>query len=196
MGFASFEMLEKAFKRTEQPFRDMQCLTITVESRALPLLVTHVKSIPCLLISIEDGQIAPFPYLGSLENVKCFNLNFEEQREWPSNGFSMIKCLKNLLLLHITSSNHNTSLPALTDKEFGSAFENMSTLEGLTFDVQSNLSTAAIISLAVNCPNLRYCVMVGAYDLHNLQSIARPLFPGLWELTLTRLIEREPESRY
>ena len=196
----SFEMLDRVFKRTErsQPFRDTRCIAITLESRALPLLVTHVKSIPwlILMVTIQGSRISPFSYVGSLGNIGCLAFRFREGGEWPSNDFSMIKYLKNMLVLQINSSKNDISFPELTDEEFGSAFENMNLLAGVTFNVHSNLSTTAIISVAVNCPNIRYFDMFGSFDLHNLQSIAKPLFPTLWKLTLTRLIEPEPGSRY
>lgn len=192
--FLTHEMLKNVFEDIERPFRNTMTLVAEGDSEAVSLLVTGIKSVLHLTLTTGDSRSNPLPQISSLVNLRELSVEYLEQGAWAGTEFLALKNLKNLRILHITSISDSTTSRALTDEDFIPIFENMSELQDLVFDVQCVLSTAAIISLGKNCPQLRICEMIGSYDLHFWQSIARPLFPQLSYLSLNALIDGEQES--
>ena len=192
--FLSYEMLDKTFKGTERPFRDIRYLTVQIESKTVPLLVAGVKSVIGLTLTIEDSRTNPLPQISSLVNLQELHIGYMEQGEWAGADFLALKSLKNLRRLIISSIFDPIASPTLTDEEFIPVFENMSELQELVFQVQCVLTTTAITSLGKHCPQLMICEILGLYDLHGWQSVASPLFPQLQRLELSAATDGEQGS--
>lgn len=192
--FLSYEMLDKTFKGTERPFRDIRYLTVQIESKTVPLLVAGVKSVIGLTLTIEDSRTNPLPQISSLVNLQELHIDYMEQGEWAGADFLALKSLKNLRRLIISSIFDPIASPTLTDEEFIPVFENMSELQELVFQVQCVLTTTAITSLGKHCPQLMICEILGLYDLHGWQSVASPLFPQLQRLELSAATDGEQGS--
>jgi len=192
--FLSYEMLDKTFKGTERPFRDIRYLTVQIESKTVPLLVAGVKSVIGLTLTIEDSRTNPLPQISSLVNLQELHIDYMEQGEWAGADFLALKSLKNLHRLIISSIFDPIASPTLTDEEFIPVFENMSELQELVFQVQCVLTTTAITSLGKHCPQLMICEILGLYDLHGWQSVASPLFPQLQRLELSAATDGEQGS--
>lgn len=192
--FLRYEMLDKIFEGTERPFRDIRYLAVQIESKTVALLVAGFKSVIGLTLTIEDSRINPLPQVSSLVNLQELHISYMEQGEWAGTDFLALKGLKNLRRLTISPIFDPIASPTLTDEEFISVFENMSELQELVFQVQCVLSTAAITSLGERCPQLMICEILGLYDLHGWQSVARPLFPQLQRLELSAAIDGEQGS--
>lgn len=192
--FLSYEMLDKTFKGTERPFRDIRYLTVQIESKTVPLLVAGVKSVIGLTLTIEDSRTNPLPQISSLVNLQELHIDYMEQGEWAGADFLALKSLKSLRRLIISSIFDPIASPTLTDEEFIPVFENMSELQELVFQVQCVLTTTAITSLGKHCPQLMICEILGLYDLHGWQSVASPLFPQLQRLELSAATDGEQGS--
>lgn len=192
--FLRHEMLDKIFEGTEGPFRDIQYLAVQIESKTVPLLVAGFKSVISLTLTIEDSRTNPLPQVSSLVDLQELHIGYMEQGEWAGTDFLPLKNLKHLRRLNISPIFDPIASPTLTDEEFISVFENMSELQELVFQVQCVLSTVAITSLGECCPQLMICEILGLYNLHSWQSVARPLFPQLQRLELSAAIDGEQGS--
>ncbi|KAF7595482.1 hypothetical protein BBP40_005818 [Aspergillus hancockii] len=192
--FLRYKILDEILEETEDPFRDIRCLAVQIESKAVPLLLAGAKSVTGLTLTIEDSWTDPLPHVSSLVNLQELHISYMEQGDWPGTDFLALKGLKDLRSLNISPIFDPIVSLTLTDKEFIPVFENMSELQELVFQVQCVLSTAAITSLGENCPQLMICEMLGSYDLHPWQSVARPLFPQLQRLELGAAVDGEQGS--
>lgn len=192
--FLTCEILDNVFEGTEQPFKNIRCLTLLMESEAVPLLVAGVKSVLALTLTIEETRTNPLPHISSLVDLQELIIDYLEGGEWAGTDFLALKNLKDLRILRISSISDFITSPTLTDEEFISIFENMCKLRELVFEIQCVLSTAAITSLGNHCPELKSCEMLGSYDLHCWQEITGSLFPQLRFLEFSGLAIDEEQA--
>ena len=198
MQILSPDNVDKMFKVTTAPFRDLQYLDIFIGSWTVPKLMDNMKrsmsGIRSLYLRMEEPLISPLPHVSLLSNLQKLTISCTTERaEWDKESFVTLKNLTNLRVLQIYSSYRYTHYcPDLTDNDFITIFKDMNKLVHLAFLVRCPLiTTDSITSLGENCPRLAFCDVPGPFDLAVWENVATyPLFPELRELRLGQAVDR------
>ena len=183
--------------QTLQSFNNLRFLSIDIFSTAVPQLVTLIKSVTSLSLTVRNDGICPLLYVSSLVNLQELNIRYTDSAQevvWQSTHFRTLSKLKNLRKLMIRTGSITIDCPTLTDADFISIFVDMKELQKLAFIVNCNLSETAITSLGKHCPQLISLHISGIYDLHCWRNVASPIFPKLQHLTLGKVVDSTYEG--
>ena len=202
----------RVLRNTEQPFKDLRCLSfgLRLEAKSASLLVPKLNphSLTALHLDIVidgiDSTTNMMPEIGlRLVNLQRLSLEYGNEEDMPFHPNDMIP-LQNLKRLRSLQISYLRFLPKLTDELFISMVENWPELEVLQLDLfgaDSVLSTKSLTSLGKLCPRLNNCQIIGSYNLTDWQNIPRPIFPQLQRLIINGsvdahgFLDREGESQ-
>ena len=196
----SLDDVDKIFKASAAPFKDLISLGIKANPTTVPTLMENIKNfmpkLRCLDLETDKNEISNMPYVGLLSNLQRLTLEIVRSARWDGKSLEGLKSLTNLHELEISAGPDSRSLydPSMTDDDFITLFKDMNKLEKLKFHVACPLITInALAFLGQNCRRLAFCIVPGTFVLADIDKVAGtfPLFPELRELSLTSAVDRD-----
>ena len=190
--------IEDALERTLVPFKHLRQLYLSLESNAVPSLLSSLKSVVRLGLKIEDDKRDVLPIIASMKDLRTLEVTFRRSQALSSASILALGGLTQLRKLVIQPSPVETAdlrASTLADQDFIQLVSNLRHLQSLKFEVQCNLSVAVIHSLGIHCASLESCEMLGSYELQALDDTPIPLFPQLRVLELGSAQAHEREER-
>ena len=191
-------IIEDVLERTLDSFKHLQRLFLSLESNAVPSLLSALKSVTQLGLEIEDDKRDVLPIVASMKTLRTLEVTFRRDQVLSSASILALGSLTQLHKLVIQPSpSESADLRAATlaDQDFIQLVSKLRHLQDLKFEVQCDLSVAAIHSLGVHCASLESCEMLGSYELQALDDTPTPLFPQLRVLELGSAQANEREER-
>lgn len=180
-------IIKEVLEEISDPFKHLQELAIRLESTAVSSLVLTVRSITRLALEMEDDKCEVLQTIVSLRNLRSLEVHFRHKRVLPPAEIMALQHLKQLRKLVLQPWDEESPASTLTDEDFARLSSSLRDLTHLSFQVQCNLSGAALKSLGEHCTLLESCEMLGSYDLRLLNEARVPTFPELRELELGKV---------
>jgi hypothetical protein len=112
--YITYDAIKQALEHIECPFKDIQHLTLHLQSKAVIPLAAAIQSVVRLELTIEDSEFNVLPMISSLNMLRILELRLPQEWDVPGADILALKKLKNLRILSIETWSSLT----LTDQEF------------------------------------------------------------------------------
>ncbi|KAK5994751.1 hypothetical protein PT974_03134 [Cladobotryum mycophilum] len=188
----STQILQQISSHVSEPFGALQALQVTVPSAAVSLLVTLLPNVTSLQLTVHDSDVHLVQQLPSLTALRLLSVSFAASVEISRADILSLKSLSNLEQLSIGPDETNDAAEVtafesdFSDADFDDLCSKLPVLRRIRFNVQCNLSAAALASLSKHCPLLEECTMLHVLNIHalDLGSRSNIMFPKLRLLDL------------
>lgn len=181
--------------KASSPFQALRYLDISVTPTALPALVGMIKYAQAIDLSLgkpEDTDTVvdsvALQHISTLIELRRLSLFVWGGMIINNQDMASLARLLHLQRLSIIRA----SAPRFRDADFKSLFQNLNSLEDLTFDVACpKITTDSLVALGKCCPSLRRCDIMGIYDMSAFRNEKRPVFPTLEVLSVGAFTKEE-----
>ncbi|KAF2151408.1 hypothetical protein K461DRAFT_295464 [Myriangium duriaei CBS 260.36] len=172
------------------PFRRLKRISIVGYAAGLAGLLAHLDAslLNGLSLLVVDAAGPILNHFARFVNLQELEVSIQADTTFAIHDILMLRSLKRLNALTIQGYYAVLQSPPWTDEQMTLFFSSFPDLDSLAFQVQANLSVAALIALKTSS-KLRSCHLTGGFALATLEVVDGPIFPALEVLHLSRILD-------
>ena len=184
------ELILEAEKVTAHPFCGLKFLCCRAESRAIARLARSVPDLRYLKLALLDSSNGILPALTYCRNLVTLSMKYGPDTHWfPEELVVLARYCSKIQHLELRPYTTIARGPGIKNVHMEEIATNLPLLKYICLGIHSFLTAEALFSLAGHCTDLRECILRGKFDLRGFGVIKRPLFPCMYMLFLSTVVE-------
>ncbi|KAF2151690.1 hypothetical protein K461DRAFT_155360 [Myriangium duriaei CBS 260.36] len=189
------EVVKRIFEKVEQPFSQVEDLTISATSASMVQLLPHLGAVKSLDIQLQGSSTRCFRHFSSLQGLRDLEIEVMDDSVLDPQDLMELRNLKALQTFKIGGEAVLELTSVETAREVCTFFGAFPYLQEFTFNIVSNLGVQAIIALGKGSPLLEDCYMAADIPGLYLDTVEGTLFPRLKRLAIEGFCDpRDPDE--